>query len=287
MPSRRQIREAAIQLFYARASSQSAESDDELWALINDRPALSFDRSRVKVIGHWMNGRSKVAADLTETLSKCTAAITVADPTGKAGRDFLSLAKEEAKLAEQLENLVVLTKNNTGAWRTSLHECFESSRKLQKIRTEVALIVSTFPPKQADAVNQLFTKLNQFDERLEKVRAPERYADQHELSHLNKTLDEMRALRNEANGIIKTVSENLPVLNQTITAAAENYDLDRFSRVDLSILRLATSEILFCDDIPDAVAINEAVELARSFSGEDSATFVNGLLDKVARDHAS
>lgn len=287
MPTRRQIREAAVQLFYARASSQSAESDDELWALINDRPALSFDRSRVKVIGHWMNGRRQAAQVLTEELAKCTAAITAADPSGKAGKDFLALVTGEAKLAEKLENLVVLTKNDTGAWRHSLHECFEQSRKQQQARTEITTIVAGFPPQQADAIDLLLRKLQLFDDRLEKVRAPECHTDQRELSHLNKTLDDMRALRDEADSIIKTVTENLPILNKTIKAAAENYDLDRLSRVDLSILRLATSEILFSDDIPNAVAINEAVELARSFSGEDSAAFVNGLLDKIAREQAA
>ncbi|MGC6427321.1 MAG: transcription antitermination factor NusB [Akkermansiaceae bacterium] len=287
MPTRRQIREAAVQLFYARASTQTAESDDELWDLINDRPALAFDRSRVKVLGHWMKGRSNVAQDLTESLSNCTAAITAADPSGKAGKDFVALTSGERQIAEKLENLVILTKNDTGAWRRSLHECFELSRKQQKSRNELIIHVENFPPQQSETIGKLFAKLDLFDERLEKVRAPERHTDQRELSHLNKTLDGMRALRDDANEVIRTVSDNLPVLNKTITTAAENYDLDRLSRVDLSILRLAASEILFMDDIPDAVAINEAVELARSFSGEDSAAFVNGLLDKIAREKKS
>lgn len=284
MPTRRQIREAAVQLFYARASAQTTESDDELWELINDRPALSFDRSRVKIIGHWMNGRVKVANKIINTLSKCITSITAADPSGKAGREFQTLASEEIKLAEKLENLVILTKNDTGAWRSSLHECFEMSRKLKTTRFELKTIVDTFPPTQAHEVHTIFQKLNLFDERLEKVRSPERHADQRELTHLNKTLTEMRALRDEANQIIRSVTDNLKVLNGIIEKAAENYDLDRLSRVDLSILRLATSEILFSDDIPEKVSINEAVELARSFSGEDSAAFVNGLLDKIVRD---
>lgn len=284
MPTRRQIREAAVQLFYARASSQTVDSDDELWELINDRPALAFDRSRVKVLGHWMGGRSAVAAKLPNALSQCIASITVADSTGKAGRDFNALATGESDLAEKLENLVILTKNDTGAWRRSLHECFELSRKMQNLRLELTAIVATFPPLQAEAIDQLFKKLDLYDERLEKVRSPERHADQRELSHLNKTLTEMRALRDEALHIIESVGKNLKPLNETIEAAAENYDLSRLSRVDLSILRLATWEILFAEDIPTKVSINEAVELARSFSGEDSAAFVNGLLDKISRD---
>ena len=284
MPTRRQIREAAVQLFYARASAQTADSDDELWELINDRPALSFDRSRVKVIGHWMSGREKIAKKLIYALSNCMAPIAAADPSGKAGREFQALASEEIKLAEKLENLVILTKNDTGAWRSSLHECFELSRNLQKARFELTAVVNTFPPSQAEEVGAILQKLDLFDERLEKVRAPERHADQRELSHLNRTLTEMSKLRDEADQIIQTVTGNLKVINKTIEQAAENYDLERLSRVDLSILRLATSEILYSDEIPEKVSMNEAVELARSFSGEDSAAFVNGLLDKIVRD---
>ena len=53
-------------------------------------------------------------------------------------------------------------------------------------------------------------------------------------------------------------------------------------KVDLSILRLAAYEVLHCHDVPRSVAINEAIELAKEFSGEESASFVNGLLDQLA-----
>lgn len=54
------------------------------------------------------------------------------------------------------------------------------------------------------------------------------------------------------------------------------------SKVDLTILRLAVYEILFDEDVPTGVAINEAVELGKQFGGDDSAAFINGILGKVA-----
>ena len=286
MPTRHQVREAAIQLFYARASSQTAESDDELWALINDRGGLAFDRARVKVLGHWQNGRSGVAAKLKKALAGATAAIDAADPSGKASTLFQELSKAEFALAEFIENLVLLTKADTGDWRDDLRRAFERSGKVRKLREEMRTHIVTFPPLQHQEVAKLFDKLDTFDKRVEMTRSPGKFPEQRELIHLHKTLAEMLALRSEAEKVTSQVSDHLKELNQTIATAAENYDLDRLSRVDLAILRLGVWEINHAPDVPAPVAINEAVNLARSFSGEEAASFVNGILDRVAKEHS-
>ena len=61
------------------------------------------------------------------------------------------------------------------------------------------------------------------------------------------------------------------------------WKLSRLPKVTLAILRLALAEILFCDDIPDSVSVNEAVELAKKYGGEEAPKFVNGLLGTVVR----
>jgi N utilization substance protein B len=72
-------------------------------------------------------------------------------------------------------------------------------------------------------------------------------------------------------------------LDEAIDKAAVNFDISRFSKVDLAILRLASWEILKVPKLDAAVSINEAIELARSFSGEEAASFVNGILDQIAK----
>ena len=67
-----------------------------------------------------------------------------------------------------------------------------------------------------------------------------------------------------------------------IEKATDHWKLTRMPRVDLSILRLATYELLFCPDIPHNVSIDEAIEVSKRFGSEDSATFINGVLDHVA-----
>src|SRR5439155_628434 len=72
-------------------------------------------------------------------------------------------------------------------------------------------------------------------------------------------------------------------IDALIAASAGHWRLPRLSRVDLSLLRLATFELLARPDIPPSVAIDEAIEIARRFGSEDSPAFVNGVLDHIAQ----
>ncbi|NIO09933.1 MAG: transcription antitermination factor NusB [Deltaproteobacteria bacterium] len=71
-------------------------------------------------------------------------------------------------------------------------------------------------------------------------------------------------------------------IDQLIEQATDNWKITRMPKVDLAILRLASYELLFCPDIPLNVSIDEAIEVSKRFSSEDSATFINGVLDQVA-----
>jgi len=68
-----------------------------------------------------------------------------------------------------------------------------------------------------------------------------------------------------------------------ISRYAENWRLERMSVIDRNILRLAVFELHFTDDVPTSVAINEAVEIAKRYSTDDSGSFINGILDVMAR----
>jgi N utilization substance protein B len=84
-----------------------------------------------------------------------------------------------------------------------------------------------------------------------------------------------------AREIVEGVIGNRPQLDAAISASAREWSLDRMPPVDRTILRVATYELLCRDDVPVAVAIDEAVELAKSLSTDDSPAFVNGVLSRV------
>ncbi|HEY8965480.1 MAG TPA: transcription antitermination factor NusB [Candidatus Methylacidiphilales bacterium] len=90
--------------------------------------------------------------------------------------------------------------------------------------------------------------------------------------------------REFAETIIRGVYANLPKVDEKIKAYAENWDFERIAAVDLAILRVAGYEMLCRDDIPPVVSINEAIEIAKRFSSEESGRFVNGILDRVRKD---
>ena len=81
-------------------------------------------------------------------------------------------------------------------------------------------------------------------------------------------------------GVLSHVTE----LDEKISAASVNWSLERIAKVDLTILRLATYEILYEDDVPGSVAINEAVELSNRYSEPSSGRVINGVLGTILRD---
>ncbi|MEK7449372.1 MAG: transcription antitermination factor NusB [Planctomycetota bacterium] len=82
--------------------------------------------------------------------------------------------------------------------------------------------------------------------------------------------------------LLQGVSQNQNKIDSLIQETAHNWEFSRLAILDKNILRLAIYELLFCDDIPPAVSINEAVDLAKKYGSAESGAFVNGILDKIA-----
>ena len=80
------------------------------------------------------------------------------------------------------------------------------------------------------------------------------------------------------------VKEHLEEIDALLNEKSAGWKTKRMSKVDLNILRLAVYEMKYDEDVPVKVAINEAVEISKSFGGDDSASFVNGILCKIARE---
>jgi N utilization substance protein B len=88
-----------------------------------------------------------------------------------------------------------------------------------------------------------------------------------------------------AAALVLGVDEHRDDLDRVIEAAATNWRLDRMAMLDRTVLRLGAFELLHRPDIPAAVSIDEAVELAKAYCGDESPRFVNGVLARIADDH--
>jgi N utilization substance protein B len=84
-----------------------------------------------------------------------------------------------------------------------------------------------------------------------------------------------------ADPLIRGVLENREAIDEKIRVNAKNWEFHRIAAVDRNVMRLAIYEMLYRQDIPPVVSINEAVDIAKKFSTQDSGKFVNGILDKI------
>ena len=90
-----------------------------------------------------------------------------------------------------------------------------------------------------------------------------------DMDYLNKTISDM--------------VDNMEKIDEYITDHSKDWKISRIAKVDLAILRVALSEILYNETIPESVSINEAVEISKKYSNEDSHKFINGLLGSLVR----
>ena len=88
-----------------------------------------------------------------------------------------------------------------------------------------------------------------------------------------------------ADNIVEGVVKNLHSIDNMLIQSAANWSIDRMALVDRNIMRIAVYELLFIKNIPVKVTINEAIEIAKRFGGEESSAFINGILDKIIKDY--
>lgn len=93
--------------------------------------------------------------------------------------------------------------------------------------------------------------------------------------------DEVREFTRQ---IVEGVCHNVGEIDQIIEGHSTHWKINRMASVDRNILRMAVFELLYCPDIPPSVTINEAIEIAKRFGTEESGSFVNGVLDHIAKD---
>jgi N utilization substance protein B len=83
--------------------------------------------------------------------------------------------------------------------------------------------------------------------------------------------------------LIQILTEERAAIDETIDSSSDHWKLSRIAKVDLAITRTGAGEILFMDDVPDSVAINEAVNMAKKYSTEESGKYINGILGKIQK----
>ena len=153
---------------------------------------------------------------------------------------------------------------------TDRRGCTMTRRTLREHCFKMLFCTDFYPPEEAE--EQIEDYFRSKDE--EETDA----AGQTELVHQVRLSEEEEA---ECRAKVDGCLEKLPEIDRLLEDASEGWRLKRMGRVELTILRLACFELRFDESVPEKVAINEAVELAKKFGGEESPAFVNGILAKI------
>ena len=110
---------------------------------------------------------------------------------------------------------------------------------------------------------------------------PDEFLDSVSTFFLNQ--EENRDYYSFGESLVLGAIENISEIDEAISKQAKNWKFDQIAKVDLAVLRLALYELLFRDDIPPIVSINEAIDLGKTFSNLESKRFINGILDEVKK----
>lgn len=148
--------------------------------------------------------------------------------------------------------------------------CTMTRRTLREHCFKMLFCTDFYPPEEAEEQIEDYFRSKEEEET--------DAAGQTELVHQVKLSEEEEA---ECRAKVDSCLEKLSEIDRMLADASEGWKLKRMGRVELTILRLACFELRYDETVPDKVAINEAVELAKKFGGEESPAFVNGILAKI------
>lgn len=286
MHKRRDIRETAVQFLYfadLEAGPEAAMMEDPFWDMIQEQGLRKLERAKAKAILHVAQGREGRLAKLSqhsETLMPTLVAANNADKLADTLRQLLA-AEGEMNTAVDLLKSAQQKKGDDTSLAEQMDAVMSNNQSLIRQRAEFCEILDDLPQwkQPLEAVTAAIEHLNRVSERLSAIDDPDSTVG--DFAHLRSSTAKIAAFRQETQSLVHGILSNKEAIDAILAGIIENFTPDRVTPVDRAVLRLATYEITQCDDIPKAVSINEAVEIARKFSTSESSRFINGILDAI------
>ena len=281
------MREAMVQFLYAlRPTAPLPDTPDEaILSLLLEPARDKSTRARARAVLHLQQGREKILEAFPELLSKLKA-ISSSSDSPEIEIHLKAWHEEEARLRDFLHGLRYELNGNKEA--TRLRESMDGARlsNLSALEASTRAVASEpcLPALQEihEEVIALREQLAPMVERIT-LSMSDQLSTVPELKSVARAEQEIAHAKSSIESYYRKLHPHLEAVDQKLGTAIENYSPERLDRVDRAILRLGGYEILFEDNVPAAVAINEAIELARSFGTTESPGFINGVLDRIAK----
>ncbi len=293
MPSRRQIREAAVQFLYCadlEGGADPAALRDPFWDFITESDRRSLQLATFRTVHHLAQGREGRLAEFVERQASAETLLAAWPEAESLKIALRRIAELESGWSTALAKLERLPKDDDDAavaenFSAALELFFRNDRDLANSRQSFFETLEDFPKLRGpmEPVGASIRRLQRVSDRLRMVEEPEKFPEQSDLSRIRESKTELHELRRRSDELVDAVLARKEVIDAALAKVVDHYAPERIDPVDRAILRLATHEILHADT-PVKAAINEAIELAKRFGTSDSSRFVNGVLDRIARD---
>lgn len=262
---------------------------DPFWDFVTESDRRGLQLATFRTVHHLAHGRESRLAEFVER-QKAACAMLGGWPEAESLKSALQrIAELEAKWSSAHEVLERLPKDGDDAsvavnFATGLDVFFRNDRDLVAARQRFFDALGDFPKLAGplEAVVASIRRLQRISDRLRMVEEPENFPEQADLARIRESKSELRELRRRSDELVDAVLDGKESIDSTLAEVVDHYSPERIDPVDRAILRLATHEILQART-PVKVAINEAVELAKRYGTSDSGRFVNGVLDRIAR----
>ena len=291
MPSRRQIREAAIQFLYCsdlEGGANPSELREPFWEFLSETDRRNLQTATFRSVQHLAHGRSERLTEFVERSTPALAHLSAYPPAENLGNLLNRLLALESSWSMAFSKLNRIPKDGDDSdvatsMEAALESLFKTDRDLAFHRAQFLKGTADHPALtgQLEAVSASIRRLQRISDRIRMVEEPEKFPEQADLTKLRRSKADIAELRKSTDDLVDSVLAKKEALDTAIGSILENYAPERIDPVDRAILRLATYELLHTD-IPRKAAINEALELAKRYGTTDSRRFVNGLLDKIA-----
>ena len=286
MSKRRNIREAAIQFLYLADLENGPEASnmqEAFWQMIQESSLKKFNLAKTKAILHVTQGRDDRLNKLNELATDAQAQLATDSTTQPLVAALKRLISQEKNLSKKIEalTLVVQNKKTEAVPDQLIRAVIDANEVLIQIRSTWNEQLSSLPDCKTnmEALNASISHLERASQRLASMEDPN--ASMHAFAHLHSSSAELESFRQETQKLVSRILSHKDEIDHMLAGVIENYTPQRVDPVDRAILRLAAFELKISDDIPRAVAINEAIEIAKKYGTNDSARFINGVLDAL------
>ena len=295
MPSRRQIREAVVQFLYCadlEGGANPAELRGPFWDFVTESDRRSIQLATFRTVHHLAHGREGRLGEFIERQILASALLSAWPQAESLKTDLSRIAELEARWSTLFSKIERLPKDDDDAsvaesFSTALTGLFQLDRELDAARRRFLQGIDDFPALrgQLEAVSATIRRLQRISDRLRMVEEPEKFPEQADLARLRDSKADIAELQKQADALVDAILAKKEQIDETLAAVVENFSPERIDPVDRAILRLGTFELMQAS-APPKVAINEGIELAKRFGTTDSKRFVNGVLDKIAKQFA-